>query len=213
MAELKYFMCEHVQFEGLNTCAFLCEDMSVSKASERTYAKATKGKKTHENTVYKDHPCFGYLQLNYMKNPFLYVTTPPMKCLFGVQKNNFNQFQMSLQFTDLDTDPTMKAFYEFIERTEFECMRHLGLTEEDGDRMITQIKRDKGKKYEPNLLVKLPFRYNRFETDIYSDHSATVNILQVQSFARVQCDIYLDKVWKMNNVFHGKWKCRCIHVL
>jgi hypothetical protein len=211
MVELEYMMCGHIELDALRASVFLCEDMSVSKPSERTYAKVKNDK--DQETVHLDHPCFGYLQLNYMKNPFLYVTTPPMKCLFGVQNNKFNQFQMSLQFTDLDTDPAMKSFYDFIEQTEFVCMRHLGLKAEEGDRLITQIKRDKHKKYEPNLQVKLPFRYNRFETDIYSNHSATVNILQVPSFARVQCDIYLDKVWKMNDIFHGKWKCRCIHLL
>jgi hypothetical protein len=206
MTTLEYRMHEKVDMGSLRTCPFLCEDMSVKKVSDRTYAK------TKESCI-KDHPCYGYLQLNYQKNPFLYVTTPPMKCLFGIQKHGFNQFQMSLQFTDLETDPTMKSFYDFIETTEFECMRHLGLTENEGDRLISQIKRDKQKKYEPNLSVKIPFRYNRFETDIYSEHSATVNLLQVPSFALVQCDIYLDKVWKMNDSFHGKWKCRVIHLL
>ena len=135
-----------------------------------------------------------------------------MKCLFGVQKNGFNQFQMSLQFTDLDTDTSMKYFYDFIEKTEFECMKSLGLDVDEGDRFISQIKQDKHGKYEPNLSVKLPFRYNRFETDIYSDHSSTVNILQIPSFTMIQCDIYLDKIWKMNESFYAKWKVRCIHI-
>ena len=49
----------------------------------------------------------------------LYVTTPPMKCLFGVQKQGgANNFQMNLQFTDLEEDPMMKQFFEFIQKNQ-----------------------------------------------------------------------------------------------
>ena len=72
----------------------------------------------------KDHPQFGHLQLKMGRNLFLYVTTPPMKCLFGIQKSGTN-FNISLQFTNLKEDSTMKYFYDFIQRTEFECMKQM----------------------------------------------------------------------------------------
>jgi hypothetical protein len=114
---------------------------------------------------------------------------------------------------NLKEDSTMKYFYDFIQRTEFECMKHLGLTEQDADRFITQIKQDKKGKYEPNLSVKLPFSYNRFQTELYSDYSDTVNLFQIQGFTPMECDIYLDKIWKMNDKFYAKWKCKVIHLL
>ena len=89
-----------------------------------------------------------------------------MKCLFGVQKYN-NNFQMSLQFVNLKEDNEMKQFFEFIQNTEFECMKYLDLDENDSDRFVSQIKYDKQKKYDPNLSVKIPFHYNQFQTDIY----------------------------------------------
>lgn len=180
--------------------------MSVTKASDKTYRPC-------KDKCIKDHACFGYVQLHYYQNPFLYVTTPPMKCLFGVQKNGFNNFQMSLQFTGLDSDPVMKNFYGFIEDTEFQCMKLLGLSETEGQRYMSQIRHDKKGKYEPNLSVKLPFRYNKFETDIYAEREVAPNLLHIPSFSNVQCDIYLDKIWKMNDSFYGKWKVKCIHLL
>ena len=62
------------------------------------------------------------------------------------------------------------------------------------------IKQDKKGIYEPNLSVKLPFSYNRFQTDIYSEHSSTINLFQIQGFTPMECDIYLDKIWKMNEI-------------
>tara|TARA_B100000900_G_C20422677_1_gene651617 strand:- start:632 stop:910 length:279 start_codon:yes stop_codon:yes gene_type:complete len=92
-------------------------------------------------------------------------------------------------------------------------MELLGLSPEDSDRFISQIRHDKKGRYEPNLSVKLPFRYNKFETDIYSEREGVPNLLHIQSFSEVQCDIYLDKIWKMNDKFFAKWKVKCVHVL
>ena len=120
---------------------------------------------------------------------------------------------MNLQFTDIDTNPDMKHFHNFIENSEYECMKQIGLGEQEDQRYVSQIRNDKKGKYDPNLRVKIPFHYNKFDTDIYSDTRSGMNLLQLPSFVMVQCDIYLDKVWRMNDKFYGKWKCRCIHVL
>ena len=205
MSKLAYITHDKLSLPQLRHSCYLCEDMSV-KSSEKTYHKC-------DDMCIKDHLKYGYVQLHYYKNDFFYVTTPPMKCLFGVQKNGFNNFQMSLQFTDLESDSTMKHFYRFIEDTEFRCMELLGLSPEDSDRFISQIRHDKKGRYEPNLSVKLPFRYNKFETDIYSEREGVPNLLHIQSFSEVQCDIYLDKIWKMNDKFFAKWKVKCVHVL
>ena len=165
MSKIKNVTCDKIKIENLKTIPHLCEDMSV-KQSEKTYVPC-------EGCI-KDHPQFGHLQLKMGRNLFLYVTTPPMKCLFGFQKSGQN-FNMSLQFTNLKEDSDMKYFFDFIQRVEFECMKQLGLNEEDCDRFISQIKHDKKGLYEPNLSVKLPFSYNRFQTELYSDHSDTVN--------------------------------------
>lgn len=201
--KIKNLTHNKINLNNLETIPYLCDDMSV-KQSEKTYSQC-------EGCI-KDHQQFGNLQLKMGRNLFLYVTTPPMKCLFGVQKNGTN-FNISLQFTNLKEDDNMRQFYEFIQMVEFECMKHLGLTETEGNRFISQIKRDKKEIYEPNLSVKLPFSYNKFQTELYSDNSNMVNLFQIQDFTSMECDIYLDKIWKMNDKFYTKWKCKVIHLL
>jgi len=203
--QLQYLTCEKIKKNQLQLVPHLCDDMSV-KANDKTYSQCS-AKEFH-----KDHPKFGYVQFFYQKNPFMSVTTPQMKCLFGIQKNTGNNFQMSLQFTNLTENEEMIQFFKFIQGIEFACMKYLGLAEEDSERFISQIKYDKQNKYDPNLSIKLPFSYNHFETDIYSEHSSVVNLFHIQNFTPMQCDIYIDKIWRMNNKFYVKWKCKTIHL-
>ena len=94
MSKVKYVMCDKIKINNLKCLPHLCEDMSV-KQSDKTYTAC--------DGCIKDHDQFGYLQLKMGRNLFLYVTTPPMKCLFGIQKSGTN-FNMSLQFTNLKED-------------------------------------------------------------------------------------------------------------
>ena len=201
----KCLKCEDISIEELDVQGYLCDDMSVTKEKDKKYSVCKK------NECIKNHPRFGYYQLYYLTNNQLIVNTPAMKCLFGIQKNG-NQFSMSLQFTDLEENEEMKRFYDFIENIQFYCMARIGLDEEDADNFISQIKYDKKKKYDPNLSIKIPFHYNRFQTEIYSKDTPDINLFQIQAFTPMRCDIYVDKIWKMNDSFHMKWKCKNIYL-
>jgi len=201
----KYITSEKLTPENLNLKRYKCDDMSIIKINDKTYSECS--------DLDKDHPCFGYITVGYLKNPQLYVTTPVMKCLFGVQNKGGGNFQMNLQFTNLEEDPNMKQFYDFIEGCEFYAMKYLGLDENDSDRFVSQIYHDKKGMYEPNLNVKLPFQYNQFTTDLYSEFSSGVNIFSINKFQKMECDLFVDRIWRMNDKFYMKWKCKIIHLL
>ena len=152
----------------------------------------------------------GYISLYYNQNPLIYVTTPVMVCLFGLDKKTK---QMSLQFTNLESDNEMKSFFDFIENVEVNNMKHLGIDEDNYDKYINQIRYDKQKKYDPNLSVKVPFVNNRYDMDIYSDDYDLINIENICNFTKMRCDIYIDKIWKWNDVFTCKWKVKVIHLV
>ena len=200
----KYLTSDKLNLNNVNFKTFMCDDMSIIKNSEKTYSE--------NNDINKDHPCFGYVNIHYLNNPILYITTPPMKCLFGVKKNS-NNFQMNLQFTDLEENNKIKDFYDFVQNIEFMCMKYLDLDENNLDKFVSQIQHDKNNRYEPNLLVKIPFHYNQFLTDLYSDNSSVLNIFTIKNFQLMECDLYIDKLWKMNDKFYLKWKCKIIHLL
>jgi len=155
---------------------------------------------------------FCYSQLFYRKKPQFVVTTPIMVCPFGIS-NQATNFNMCLQFTNYTSDSDMNNFYKFIQQCEYKQMELLGLQEGEEDLFISQIKHDKKERYDPNLQVKLPFSYNKFQCDIYSDDYAGVGIMNISKFCKLQCDIYLDKIWKYNDQYVSKWKAKMIHIL
>ena len=151
-----------------------------------------------------------YTSLYYNGTPIVYVTTPVMTCLWGMSKQTK---QISLQFTNLESDPSMKSFFTFIKNIEINNMRNLGFTEKDIDKYGSQIKLDKSGKYEPNLLVKVPFVENRYDVDVFNDERDNINIYNINNFVKMQCDIYIDKIWKYNDVYYCKWKAKKIYLV
>lgn len=149
-----------------------------------------------------------YIQVVYNNNPIIYVTTPKMFCPFGLNKNGYI---MNLQFTNYKTDKEMNGFFEFIKNIEFQQMEHIGLDESNIDLYKSQIQYSKNDMYDPSLVVKLPFKYNKFETDIYSD-DFPLSIFNIQKYMNMKCDIYIDKIWKFNDKFYCKWKVKNIFI-
>ena len=200
----------------MQTCNFFHDNLTIQELDcQHMSCKNVNAKKKE----YDKSSCspttdlkFGYSQLYYKKTPHFIVTTPEMICPFGISNQGSN-FNMCLQFTNYVSDPSMKRFYEFIQECEYKQMQLLGLEEGDSDLFVSQIKHDKNGKYDPNLQVKIPFSYNKFQCDIYSDDYDATSIMNISKFCKMQCDIYIDKIWKYNDHYISKWKVHMIHLL
>ena len=81
----KYITTDKLSDELINFKTYQCDDMSITKMDDKKYSE--------NNKIDKDHNCFGYIQVYYHKNPLLYITTPPMKNIFGIQKKGKNNFR------------------------------------------------------------------------------------------------------------------------
>ena len=178
---------------------FICENPNEKK-------KKYLIDKSEESPVNNEK--IAYIQLHYGKLSSLYITTPKMFCPFGL---NLKTNIMNLQFTNYKTDENMNNFFEFIKMIEFNNMHHLGLNEDNCDIYSSQIQYDKNNKYDPTLIVKLPFNYNKYDVDIYNDNYK-ITIQSIQKFSNMKCDIYIDKIWKYNDRYICKWKVKNIYV-
>ena len=201
MSKLKNITHDLYKVDQIKYTKYLIKDCSAKK---KDYILD----KSKENAVNIKN--IGYVSLYYNQNPLIYVTTPVMVCLFGLDKRTK---QMSLQFTNLESDSEMKSFFDFIENIEVNNMKNLGIDEDNYDKYINQIRYDKDRKYDPNLSVKVPFVNNRYDIDIYSDDYSLINIENICNFTKMKCDIYIDKIWKWNDVFTCKWKVKVIHLV
>jgi hypothetical protein len=199
MNNLKHIDHGTYVIDKINYINHVCKNPNVKK-------KEYEIDKSNVNVV--DNEKIAYIQLMYYKNPTLYITTPKMFCPFGFNcKTNL----MNLQFTNYKEDENMNSFFEFIKNIEFSNMNYIGLTEENCDLYSSQIQYDKNGKYDPTLIVKLPFVYNKYTVDIYNDNFP-ITIQNIQKFSNMKCDIYIDKIWKYNDKFICKWKAKNIYV-
>ena len=200
----------------MKTCNIFHDDLDISTLDCQhmscTNVNAKKKEYVYCVTDPRTDLKFCYSQLRHGPKQQFVVTTPPMICPFGINNQN-NNFKMCLQFTNYKSDNVMNSFYEFIQTCEYKQMELLGLDESSSDLFISQIKHDAKGRYDPNLEVKIPFSYNRFNCDIYSDSYDGVGIMNISKFCKLQCDIYLDKIWKYNDNYVSKWKVKMIHLL
>lgn len=182
----------------LNFAIHVCKDCTAKK---KEYVKEKLA-----DRIPKDILNLGNIDVYAGRNP-IYITTPRMKCLFGFDKRTN---QMCLQFTDFKTDMVMRSFYDYIERLELEQMKYIGLDENTCDLYNSQIRQDKDEKYDPYLLVKVPFKNNRYMIDICDKESSACSVTNIYNFTDMQCDIFIDKIWKFNDNYICKWKVKRI---
>ena len=175
---------------------YICKDCTQKK-KEFEYDGSSK--------IPKDMLNIGYIEVLSGMYP-VKVTTPVMVCPFGFNKQTN---QIYLQFTNLKTDHEMNGFFNFIQNIEHQQMKYLGLTSEDLDLYISQIKYDKKEKYDPNLIVKIPFHLNKYDVDIRTSDK-DCSIANIYNFSKMKCDIYIDKIWKFNGKYVCKWKVTSI---
>jgi hypothetical protein len=175
------------------------------------YDLKNKNKKNEKSTIQAIHnDKLSYINI-YNGTKQIKLTTPPMKCLFGLVNNYENSYQINLQFTNYKTDDTMNRFYKFIQNIELHQIKHIGLSEENLELYLSQIQ--KKEKYDPNLIVKVPFRYNKFEVECKNNMGEEVYLTKLPKFHMVRCDIYIDKIWKFNDSYVCKWKLNKLQLL
>jgi len=160
--------------------------------------------------ILNDQLCF--ININYKNTSEILITTPVMTMPFKINENN-GSFIMNLQFTNYKDDPNMNKFYNFMRNLELQHIKHIGLDESNIELYLPQIRRDKDEKYDPNLVTKLPFRYSKFECDAYNRDGELINILNISRFSKMQCDIFIDKIWVFNDQYICKWKVKTIQLL
>lgn len=178
---------------------FLCKDCTQKK-KEYECCDGDDDRDPHEISN------LGYIEITIGYKYPIYITTPTMVCPFGFNKNSNT---IALQFTNIKTDSTMKCFYDLIQELELNQMNYIGLEADQIELYLSQIKHDKDMKYDPNLIVKIPFRGNKYDVEIRNKDSPC-SITNVYKFSKMKCDIYIDKIWKYNGKYVCKWKVKKI---
>lgn len=211
----KYYDPSKIDFSKINFIQFIEKDPenpehATAKFKENIfkneYVSCFKNKIPYNNLL------LTHLNVNYLGINKINITTPVMKNIFGINKR-YNSFDMCLSFHNIDTDPDVKGFYDVIKAFEYSQMVQIGLTEKTQSDYLTQIRQSEDERYDPYLSIKLPFRYNKFDIDIYNKDYSAMSIMDIRHGAMLRCNIYIDKIQKYNGKYICKWKCSYIDVI
>jgi hypothetical protein len=191
-----------------------CSDYDISNITFTNFNCKNPNIKKKEYCVDYSKPInndkLSYININH-NNSQVVITTPEMVCPFGVNQQG-SSFILNLQFTNYKENKEVHQIYDFINQLENKQIEHIGLDESNIDLYLSQIKRDKNKKYDPNLVIKIPFRYNKMDINCYNKEGDNINILNLSKFSKVKCDIYIDKIWLFNEKYICKWKLKTLYL-
>ena len=176
---------------------YICKDCSQKK---KEY-EVSKDKDSEPKEIQN----LGYIEISLGKYPII-LTTPIMVCPFGFNKGTNI---LTLQFTNFKTDPEMNSFLKFIKELELQQMQYIGLDEDESDLYLSQIKVDDKMRYDPNFLLKVPFKNNGYDVSIRSKGSS-ISVTNIYKWTKLKCDIYIDKIWRFNGKYVCKWKVKNI---
>lgn len=176
---------------------YICKDCSQKKKEYEICKEDGCHPKTLTN--------LGYIEVGIGRQQIV-LTTPLMVCPFGFNKGTNT---LTLQFTNYKTDPEMNSFIRFIKDLELKQMQYIGLEEDESDLYLSQIKVDAKKKYDPNFILKVPFKNNGYDVSIKNKDSS-ISVTNIYKWTKLRCDIYIDKIWKFNGKYVCKWKVKNI---
>ena len=133
--------------------------------------------------------------------------TPIMYMPFEIEEYR-NNYSLNLQFRNIDSNPDLEDFLDFIQRLENKIKSLLKIDESE---FTSQLRFNK--KYDPILFTKFIFKFNKIDCNVIDDNDVPLNIFEIGKNHNVQVKLLLDKVWKFNGKYSYKLKIRELKIL
>ena len=133
--------------------------------------------------------------------------SPVMYMPFEIEEYK-NNYTLNLQFRNIDNEPDLENFLDFIQRLENKLKSLLDI---DDDEFTSQLRFNR--KYDPVLFTKFIFKFNKIECSVTDGDNTPLNIFEIGKNHKVQVKLLLDKVWKFNNKYSYKLKVKELKVL
>ena len=128
--------------------------------------------------------------------------SPIMYMPFEIEEYR-NNYSLNLQFRNIDSNPALEDFLDFIQRLENKLKSLLKIDESE---FTSQLRFNK--KYDPILFTKFIYKYNKIDCNVIDSNDVPLNIFEIGKNHNVQVKLLLDKVWKFNGKYSYKLKIR-----
>jgi hypothetical protein len=133
--------------------------------------------------------------------------SPIMYMPFEIEEYR-NNYSLNLQFRNIDSNPDLEDFLDFIQRLENKIKSVLKIDESE---FTSQLRFNK--KYDPILFTKFIYKYNKIDCNVIDSNDVPLNIFEIGKNHNVQVKLLLDKVWKFNGKYSYKLKIRELKIL
>ena len=133
--------------------------------------------------------------------------TPIMYMPFEIEEYR-NNYSLNLQFRNIDSNPDLEDFLDFIQRLENKLKSLLQI---DDDEFTSQLRFNK--KYDPILFTKFIYKFNKLECNVTDNNNVPLNIFELGKNHNVQVKLLLDKIWKFNGKYSYKLKIKELKII
>ena len=123
--------------------------------------------------------------IKYNDAPFI-IETPYMRCPFGIEKE-YTNYILKLEFSDIKNNPAMNKFYNLIKH--IEDINKDKLVSLYGDKYEYKSEIRQTGKYQPQLICKIPNRFNKLEVDVYDIDNNHITTSDIKANSWVKCFI------------------------
>jgi len=113
----------------------------------------------------------------------LLINLPETNCLNGIEEY-FNKYQIRIEILD-------ENIYNFFKQLEENNQKHFY---KKIDKYKSNLLKENNKYY---LLLKLPYRYKKFEVNVKSSTKYLPSIYDVNKDTRIKCTILISKLWNV----------------
>ena len=130
------------------------------------------------------------------KGSKLSFTTPVLECNTEIMEEGKNKYCIVLDLNNAT------SFYNFLSQIEIILKRldiNKFISSNDEFNFINYLKRNKIMK------IKVPYRYKKFEVDVYNSNNEIITTSNIKPNISVTCDIELKNIWVYNNLYGCLW--------
>lgn len=135
-----------------------------------------------------------------LNNKHIEFWTPELHVPFGLE-NKFNNYFINLEITD---NVYSKLFEYFIETFESKLIEILDISKEE---LNSQLRYTDGNTI---LYTKVYEKYKKIITNVKTKSNENMTIYNIDKDSYITANLYVDKLWYINDIYYYKFKLKDI---
>ena len=135
-----------------------------------------------------------------LNNKHIEFCTPELHVPFGLE-TKFNSYFINLEIKDTNYE---QLFQHFIEQFELKLIELLEISKEE---LNSQLRYTDGNTI---LYTKVYEKYKKILTNVKNNSNENLTIYNIDKDSYIKANLYVDKLWYINDIYYYKFKLKDI---